>query len=68
MADAAEVTIEQAAKSATEKTAGKVIEAELEKKHGKVIWEVKTVDADGKATEMHIDAESGAVIETKAKK
>jgi len=37
MAEAAKVTIDQAAKAATEKTAGKVIEAELEKKHGKVI-------------------------------
>ena len=68
MADAAKVTIDQAAKSATEKAGGKVIEAELEKKHGKVIWEVKTVDPDGKVTETHIDAESGAVIESKGKK
>jgi uncharacterized membrane protein YkoI len=68
MAAAAKVTIDQAAKAATEKTAGKVIEAELEKKHGKIIWEVKTVDAEGTVTETHIDAESGAVIESKAKK
>lgn len=68
MAAAAKVTIDQAAKAATEKTAGKVIEAELEKKHGKVIWEVKTVDAEGKVTETHIDADSGAVIESKSKK
>ena len=67
MAEAAKVTIDQAAKAATEKVPGKVIEAELEKKHGKVIWEVKTVTPDGKVTETHIDAESGAVIETKVK-
>ena len=68
MAAAAKVTIDQAANAATEKTAGKVIEAELEKKHGKIIWEVKTVDAEGKVTETHIDADSGAVIESKSKK
>lgn len=68
MAAAAKVTIDQAAKTAAEKTGGKVIEAELEKRRGKIIWEVKTVDADGKVTEMHIDAESGTVVESKQKK
>lgn len=68
MAAAAKVTIDQAAKVATEKTGGKVIEAELEKKHGKIIWEVKTVDADGKIVETHIDADSGMAIESKGKK
>ena len=67
MAAAAKVTIDQAAKAATEKTAGKVIEAELEKEHGKLVWEVKTVTPDGKVTETHIDADSGSVIETKVK-
>ena len=67
MAAAAKVTIDQAVKSATEKTAGKVIEAELEKEKGKVVWEIKTVDADGKVTETQIDADSGAVIEVKGK-
>lgn len=66
MAAAAKVTIDQAAKTATEKSGGKVIEAELEKKHGKVIWEVKTVGTDGKVHETDIDAESGTVIEHKA--
>ncbi len=67
MAAAAKVTIDQAAKTAIEKAGGKVIEAGLEKKHGKVIWEVKTVAVDGKVTETHIDADSGSVIEHKAK-
>lgn len=67
LATAAKVTIDQAAKIAVEKSGGTVIEAELEKKHKKVVWEVKTVDAGGKVTETHIDAESGAVIEGKDK-
>jgi len=67
MSKTAKVTVEQAIKTATEKIAGKVIEAELEKKHGKAVWEVEIVGEDGKVTEVHVDANSGAVIDTEAK-
>lgn len=63
----AKVTIEQAVKTATEKLAGKVIEAELEKKHGKGVWEVEIVSTDGKVTEVHVDADTGAVIDMEEK-
>lgn len=68
MAKTAKVTIDQAIKTASEKVAGTVIEAELEHKHGKVIWEVEIVGVDGKVTEVHVDADSGAVIDTEQKK
>lgn len=64
----AKVTVEQAIKIATEKVAGKVIEAELEKKHGKAVWEVEIVGEDGKVTEVHVDADSGAVVAAEEKK
>lgn len=67
MATSAKVTIEQAIKTASEKTPGKVIEAELEKKHDKTVWEVEVVTADGKIVEVHVDAESGAVIDVEEK-
>ena len=63
----AKVTIEQAVKTASEKLAGKVIEAELEKKHGKGVWEVEIVGADGKVTEVHVDADKGTVIDMEEK-
>lgn len=63
----AKVTIEQAVRTATEKLAGKVIEAELEKKHGKGVWEVEIVGADGKVMEVHVDADTGAVIDMEEK-
>ncbi len=63
MAAAAKVTIDQAIKTASKKVSGKVIEAELEKKHNKLIWEVEVVTADNKVMEVHIDAETGAVID-----
>lgn len=68
MSKTAKVTIEQAIKTATEKVAGKVIEAELERKHDKAVWEVEVVGADDKVSEVHVDADSGAVIDVEAKK
>jgi uncharacterized membrane protein YkoI len=64
----AKVTVDQAIRTATEKVQGTVVEAELEKKHGKTIWEVEIVGADGKVSEVHIDAGTGAVIDVEDKK
>jgi uncharacterized membrane protein YkoI len=63
MAATAKVTIDQAIKTASEKVAGKVVEAELEMKHDKLVWEVEIVTAENKLMEVHIDADSGAVID-----
>jgi uncharacterized membrane protein YkoI len=68
MAKEAKVTIDQAIKTALEKVQGTAVEAELEKKHGKTVWEVEVLGADGKVTEVHIDAGDGTVIDTEAKK
>jgi uncharacterized membrane protein YkoI len=67
LAKDAKMTIDQAIKAASEKVPGTVVEAELEKKHGKTVWEVEVLGADGKVTEVHIDAASGDVIDTEAK-
>ena len=64
----AKVTIDQAIKTALDKVSGTAVEAELEKKHGKTVWEVEVLGADGKVTEVHIDAADGTVIDTEAKK
>ena len=68
MAAAAKVTIEQAIKTASEKVPGKLVEAELEKKHDTLVWEVEVVTADKKVMEVHINAESGAVIDVEEEK
>lgn len=67
LAKEAKVTIDQAIKTATEKVPGTVVEAELEKKHDKTVWEVEVLGGDGKVTEVHIDAATGTVIDTEAK-
>jgi uncharacterized membrane protein YkoI len=68
MAAAAKVTIDEAIKTASDKVAGKVIEAELEKKHNKIVWEVEVLTAENKAMEVHIDADTGAVIDVEEEK
>ncbi|ALA58434.1 PepSY domain-containing protein [Nitrospira moscoviensis] len=72
MSQNATITIDQAIKTATEKVPGKVIEAELEKKHDKPVWEVEIATADNRIMEVHVDSMSGTVIdveeEGKAKK
>jgi uncharacterized membrane protein YkoI len=68
MAAKAKVTIDQAIKTASEKVAGKVVEAELEKKHDTLVWEVEVVTAENKVMEVHIDAESGGVIDVEEEK
>ncbi len=68
MAATAKVTIDEAIKTASEKVAGKVVEAELEMKHDKAVWEVEVVTAENKVMEIHIDAESGAVIDLEEEK
>jgi uncharacterized membrane protein YkoI len=67
MAAAAKVTIEQAIKTVSNKVAGKVVEAELAKKHNKLVWEVEVITAENKTIEVHIDADTGAVIHVEEK-
>ncbi len=67
LAKDAKITIDQAVKTGSDKVPGTVVEAELEKKHGKTVWEVEVLDAEGKVTEVHIDAATGEVIDTEEK-
>jgi uncharacterized membrane protein YkoI len=67
LAKDAKVTIDDAIKTASEKVPGTVVEAELEKKHDKTVWEIEVLGADGKVTEVHIDAGTGTIIDTEAK-
>jgi uncharacterized membrane protein YkoI len=68
MAAAAKVTIDQAVKTASEKVSGTVIEAELEKKGNKLVWEVEVITAENKVMEVHIDADTGVVIDVAEEK
>jgi uncharacterized membrane protein YkoI len=67
MAITAKITIDQAIKTALENFPGKVIEAELEKKHDKTVWEVEILTAEQVIKVVNVDAESGSVIATEEK-
>lgn len=64
MARVSTITIDQAIKRALENFPGQVVEAGLEARHGTVAWEIAIVLADGEVRVIHIDAESGGVIDT----
>jgi len=44
---------------------GQVVEAELERKHGRYIYEVEIVDDKGVKTELKYDAETGELLSSK---
>jgi uncharacterized membrane protein YkoI len=63
MAAAAKVTIEQAIKTASEKAPARGRRPSWRRKHDTPVWEVEVVTAENKVMEVHINAESGAVID-----
>lgn len=56
------IGIEQALEIASAETDGLVIEAELERKRGKAVWEIETVGSDNDKREIHIDATTGELL------
>jgi uncharacterized membrane protein YkoI len=62
-AAAAKVSIDEAIRTASEKVSGTIIEAELEQNHERLIWAVDMVTPDKQVMEVHIDAETGSVID-----
>ncbi|MDC1287546.1 peptidase M4 [Gammaproteobacteria bacterium] len=46
-----------------EKQYGKLLDLEAEREHGTIIYELKTLRADGRVTELKIDARNGSLLE-----
>lgn len=65
MTTAAQVSVHEAVKIASEQAPGTIFDTELKQKHDKLVWEVKQVTPERKVLEVHIDAETGAVIDVK---
>lgn len=55
------ITVEQAKTAALKVAKGRVDDVELERKHGKVYYEVE-IEKSGKDVDVHIDAVSGKVL------
>ena len=44
---------------------GKILEVELEKKHGRIIYEIELLAEDGRVHEIEVDAKNGEVLRNK---
>ncbi len=62
-ASATGLTEEQAIEIALLEIDGDVQEVELEKEHGKMVFEIEILDADGREFEIEIAADTGAILE-----
>jgi len=67
MATSAKITIEGAVETALGSIAGQVIEAELEKRGGKTVWNVEILTAEEAIMAVYVDAVSGSVMMTEEK-
>ncbi len=67
-AASAKVSIVEAITTASEKVSGTVVEAKLEQKHDRLIWEVEVVTPEKQVMEVHIDAHTGTVIDVEEEK
>lgn len=59
---ATKITLVEAVEKALTNVKGKAVEAQLEKEHGKTVYEVKIIDESGTTREIYVDAHSGNVV------
>ena len=62
-AAAAKVSIDDAIRTASETVSGTIIEAALGQNHERLVWAVDVVTSEKQVMEVHIDAETGNVID-----
>jgi uncharacterized membrane protein YkoI len=58
------IEVTEAIKAALVKAPGRVIDTELREKQGRPVWEVDVVSADGKVSEVDVDANTGQVVDS----
>jgi len=62
LAKKAKISPEQARKIATDKVAGTIIEEELERENGKLVYSIEIRDANQKVFDVEVDARTGAIV------
>jgi uncharacterized membrane protein YkoI len=67
-AAAAKVSIDEAITTARENVSGTVIEVELDQNHDRLIWEIEVITPEKQTKEIHIDAQTGTVIDVNEEK
>jgi len=58
------IEVADAIKAGLEKAPGRVVDTELRMKNGKTVWEIDIASADGKLTEVDVDAGTGLVADS----
>lgn len=67
-AAAAKVSIDEAIATARENVSGTVVKTELEQKHDRLIWEIEVVTTEKRVKAVHIDAQTGTIIDVEEEK
>lgn len=62
---AAKLSMEEAIAAAKKQFPGQVLEAELEREHGQVVYEIEIASTTGVVTEIKVDAQSGELLNSK---
>lgn len=56
------ITAEQARQTALAKVSGTIVEEELEKENGRIVYSIEIRDKDKKVFDVEVDAETGEVV------
>ena len=56
------ISADQARKTALERVAGTIVEEELEKENGRIVYSIEIRDKDKKVFDVEVDAENGAIV------
>ena len=56
------ISAERARQTALERVAGTIIEEELEKENGRIVYSIEIRDKDKKVFDVEVDAETGAIV------
>ena len=62
LAESAQITMEQAIKTALAAVPGKAVEAQLGKEDGRTVYEIDIIDSTKKERTVYVDAQSGKTM------
>jgi uncharacterized membrane protein YkoI len=62
LAESAQITMEQAIKTALAAVPGKAVEAQLGKEDGRTVYEIDIIDSSKKERTVYVDAQSGKTM------
>jgi hypothetical protein len=66
--DKAQISFENALQIASEKTAGKALKAELDRRKGSLVYDIETIRPDKSVMKVVVDAGNGAVLDVREAK